>query len=201
METLSKYISPTGKILPRRYTQAVRKGAKEVGKGYKEGAHNGITSVCKGVRGMKQVEVLLVKDVPNLGKAGDVVKVKWGYAKNYLIPKGFALSATESVLKNYENIKKMKELSLQRRKRRMEKLARELSKEKLLFVLKVNEEGKPYGSVSSADIVKKLKEKGYNIDRSMVQIDSISEFGTFQIPIKLHPEVVANLKIVVEPER
>jgi large subunit ribosomal protein L9 len=150
---------------------------------------------------MKQVEVLLVKDVPNLGKAGDVVKVKWGYAKNYLIPKGLALSATESVLKNYENIKKMKELSLQRRKKKMEKLASELSKEKLLFVLKVNEEGKPYGSVSSSDIVKKLKEKGYNIDRSMVQIDSISEFGTFQIPIKLHPEVVANLKIVVEPER
>jgi large subunit ribosomal protein L9 len=150
---------------------------------------------------MKQVEVLLVKDVPNLGKAGDVVKVRWGYAKNYLIPKGFALSATESVLKSYENIKKMKEISLQRKKKKMEKLARELSKEKLLFVLKVNEEGKPYGSVSSSDIVKKLKEKGYNIDRSMVQIDSISEFGTFQIPIKLHPEVVANLKIVVEPER
>ena len=150
---------------------------------------------------MKQVEILLVKDVPNLGKAGDVVKVKWGYAKNYLISKGFALLATESVLKSYENIKKMKELSLQRKKKRMEKLAGELSKEKLLFVLKVNEEGKPYGSVSSADIVKKLKEKGYNIDRSMVQIDSISEFGTFQIPIKLHPEVVANLKIVVEPER
>jgi large subunit ribosomal protein L9 len=150
---------------------------------------------------MKQLEILLVKDVPNLGKAGDVVKVKWGYAKNYLIPKGFALLATESVLKSYENIKKMKELSLQRKKKRMEKLASELSKEKLLFVLKVNEEGKPYGSVSSADIVKKLKEKGYNIDRSTVQIDSISEFGTFQIPIKLHPEVVANLKIVVEPER
>jgi large subunit ribosomal protein L9 len=150
---------------------------------------------------MKQVEILLVKDVPNLGKAGDVVKVKWGYAKNYLIPKGFALLATESVLKNYENIKKMKELSLQRKKKRMEKLASELSKDKLLFVLKVNEEGKPYGSVSSADIVKKLKEKGYNIDRSMVQVDSIAEFGTFQIPIKLHPEVVANLKIVVEPER
>jgi len=150
---------------------------------------------------MKQVEVLLVKDVPNLGKAWNVVKVKWGYAKNYLIPKGFALLATESVLKSYENIKKMKELSLQRRKKKMEKLASELSKEKLLFVLKVNEEGKPYGSVSFADIVKKLKEKGYNIDRSMVQIDSISEFGTFQIPIKLHPEVVANLKIVVEPER
>jgi len=150
---------------------------------------------------MKQVEVLLVKDVPNLGKAWNVVKVKWGYAKNYLIPKGFALLATESVLKSYENIKKMKELSLQRKKKKMEKLASEISKEKLLFVLKVNEEGKPYGSVSSADIVKKLKEKGYNIDRSMVQIDSISEFGTFQIPIKLHPEVVANLKIVVEPER
>ncbi|MCC6012063.1 50S ribosomal protein L9 [Candidatus Caldipriscus sp.] len=150
---------------------------------------------------MKQVEVLLVKDVPNLGKAGDVVKVRWGYAKNYLILKGFALLATESVLKSYENIKKMKEISLQRKKKRMEKLAGELSKEKLLFVLKVNEEGKPYGSVSSSDIVKKLKEKGYNIDRSMVQIDSISEFGTFQIPIKLHPEVVANLKIVVEPER
>ena len=150
---------------------------------------------------MKQVEILLIKDVPNLGKSGDVVKVRWGYAKNYLIPKGFALFATKSVLNTYENIKRMREISLQNKKRKMERLAREISKEKLLFVLKVNEEGKPYGSISSADIARKLKEKGYNVDRSMIQMDSLSEFGTFQIPIKLHPEVMANLKVVVEPEK
>jgi ribosomal protein L9 len=150
---------------------------------------------------MKQVEILLIKDVPNLGKSGDVVKVRWGYAKNYLIPKGFALFATKSVLNTYENIKRMREISLQNKKRKMERLAREISKEKLLFVLKVNEEGKPYGSISSADIARKLKEKGYNVDRSMIQMESLSEFGTFQIPIKLHPEVMANLKVVVEPEK
>ncbi len=150
---------------------------------------------------MKQVDILLIKDVPNLGKAGSIVKVRWGYAKNYLIPKGFALFATESVIKTYENTKRMKELSLRNKKRKMEKLAQEISKEKLLFVLKVNEEGKPYGSVGPADIARKLREKGYNIDKSMIQMENISDFGTFQIPVKLHPEVLANLRIVVEPER
>ncbi len=150
---------------------------------------------------MKYMNILLVKDVPKLGKAGSVVKVKWGYAKNYLIPKGFAVEATESVLKSHENMQKMRQLSLQRKKKKMEKLASEISKQKLLFILKTNEEGKPYGSVSPSDIANKLKEKGIDVDKNMVQTEPISEFGTFQVPIKLHPEVVATVKVVVEPER
>lgn len=150
---------------------------------------------------MKHISVFLLKDVPTLGKAGNVVKVKWGYAKNYLIPKGLAVEATESVLKSYENIQKMRQLSLQRKKKRMEKLASEISKQKLLFILKTNEEGKPYGSVTPLDIANKLKEMGINVDKNMVETKPISEFGTFQVPIKLHPEVEAKLKVVVEPER
>lgn len=150
---------------------------------------------------MKYMNVFLVRDVPKLGKAGSVVKVKWGYAKNYQIPKGFAVEATESVLKSYENMQKMRQLSLQRKKKRLEKLASEISKQKLLFILKTNEEGKPYGSVSPSDIANKLKEKGIGVDRNMVQTEPISEFGTFQVPIKLHPEIVATVKVVVEPEK
>lgn len=150
---------------------------------------------------MKRIDVLLLRDVNNLGKAGSVVKVKWGYAKNYLIPKGLALEATESLIKSYENQKKMREISMQKRKKKAEKLASTLSKEKLVFVLKTNEEGKPFGSITPSNIAQKLKEKGYPIEKNMIQSENIAEFGTFNIPIKLHPEVVAQVKVVVEPEK
>jgi large subunit ribosomal protein L9 len=150
---------------------------------------------------MKQVNVLLVKDVPKLGKAGDIVKVRWGYAKNYLIPKGFALEATPSVLKHWENQKKMKELSLKRKKGRMEQLAKKLSGERLLFVLKTNEEGKPFGSVSAKDVADKLRELGYEVDKSQILLEEgISDFGTHDVEVKLHPEVVARVKVRVEAE-
>ena len=150
---------------------------------------------------MKQVNVLLVKDVPKLGKAGDIVRVRWGYAKNYLIPKGFALEATPSVVKQWENQRRMKELSLKRKKGRMEQLARRLSGERLLFVLKTNEEGKPFGSVSAKDVADKLKELGYEIERSQVLLEEgLTEFGTHDVEIKLHPEVVARVKVRLEPE-
>ncbi len=150
---------------------------------------------------MKQVNVLLVKDVPKLGKAGDIVRVRWGYAKNYLIPKGFALEATPSVVKQWENQRRMKELSLKRKKGRMEQLARRLSGERLLFVLKTNEEGKPFGSVSAKDVADKLKELGYDIERSQVLLEEgLTEFGTHDVEIKLHPEVVARVKVRLEPE-
>ncbi len=150
---------------------------------------------------MKQVNVLLVKDVPKLGKAGDIVKVRWGYAKNYLIPKGFALEATPSVIKHWENQRKMKELSLKRKKGKMERVAKRLSGERLLFVLKTNEEGKPFGSVSVKDIADKLREMGYDVDRSQVLLEEgITEFGTHEVEVKLHPEVTAKIKVKVEPE-
>ena len=150
---------------------------------------------------MKQVSVLLVKDVPKLGKAGDIVKVRWGYAKNYLIPRGFALEATPSVIKQWENQRKMKELSLKRKKSRMEQVAKKLAGERLLFVLKTNEEGKPFGSVSAKDVADKLRELGYEIERSQVLLDEgLTEFGTHEVEIKLHPEVIAKVKVRVEPE-
>ncbi len=150
---------------------------------------------------MKQVNVLLVQDVPKLGKAGDVVRVRWGYAKNYLIPKGLALEATPSVLKMWENQKKMKELSLKRKRKKMEELAKRLSKEKLLFVLKANEDGKPFGSVSAKDISRKLKEMGYDVEHSQVLLeDNIGEFGSFEVGVKLHPEVIAKVRVKVEAE-
>ncbi|NPB03296.1 MAG: 50S ribosomal protein L9 [Thermotogae bacterium] len=151
---------------------------------------------------MKQVSVLLLQDVPKLGKAGDIVKVRWGYAKNYLIPKGLAQEATPSVLKRWENERKMKELSLKRRKKRMETLAKKLSGERLLFVLKTNEEGKPFGSVSAKDVADKLKEMGYDISRSQILIDEgLTEFGTHEVEVRLHPEVTAKVKVRLEAEK
>jgi len=90
---------------------------------------------------------------------------------------------------------------MQKRKKKAEKLASTLSKEKLVFVLKTNEEGKPFGSITPSNIAQKLKEKGYPIEKNMIQSENIAEFGTFNIPIKLHPEVVAQVKVVVEPEK
>ncbi|NPA80868.1 MAG: 50S ribosomal protein L9 [Thermotogae bacterium] len=150
---------------------------------------------------MKLVNVLLLKDVPKLGKAGDVVRVRWGYAKNYLIPRGLAVEATPSVLKQWENRQRMKEISLKKRKAKMEQVAKRLAGERLQFVLKTNEEGKPFGSVSAKDVADKLREMGYEVEKSQVLLEeAIGEFGTHEVEIKLHPEVVAKVKVKVDPE-
>jgi large subunit ribosomal protein L9 len=150
---------------------------------------------------MPLMELLLKEDVDNLGARGDLVKVKPGYGRNYLLPRGLAIQATPG---------NKKQIELQR-KALLKKEAVELGaatqqadllKEVTLeFARKVGEHGILYGSVTSMDIAEAFAAKGYEIDRRRVLLkDPIKEPGEFEVPVKLHREVTTNVKVVVRNE-
>ena len=147
---------------------------------------------------MAQVKIILREDVNKLGNAGDVVSVKPGYARNYLLPTGKASIATEARVQELEHQKRViaekvaKELKdLNAAKDRLEQLALEVEAQ-------VGEEGKLFGSVTAANVAELLAEKGFEIDRRKIELgEPIKEAGQHQVPIKLHREVVANVKLEV----
>ncbi len=150
---------------------------------------------------MALMELLLKEDVENLGARGDLVKVRSGYGRNYLLPRGLAIQATPANLKQIE----MQRKSLLKR----EAAERETAVQQaelvqgvtLEFARKVGDHGILYGSVTSMDIAEALANKGYEIDRRRVLLkDPIKETGEYEVPVKLHREVTANLKVVVKSE-
>lgn len=144
------------------------------------------------------MRIILLEKVEGLGERGDIVEVKDGYARNFLIPKKLALAATPSNLKVYETEKRMRELKEAREKERMEKLAKKLSKVSIAIAVRVGEDDKVFGSVGVNDILDALKKKGIVLEKSNIKLDEhIKELGTFKIPVKLHPEVEATVKVQV----
>uniref|UniRef100_A0A7C3MJV1 Large ribosomal subunit protein bL9 n=1 Tax=Dictyoglomus thermophilum TaxID=14 RepID=A0A7C3MJV1_DICTH len=152
---------------------------------------------------MKKIKVMLLKDVDNLGKKGDVINVSDGYARNYLLPKGLAREVNEGLLENL----KLQEIS---KKKKEEKLIEKFRKEKELlekntYVVKakVGETGKLFGSITSKDVADIINEKlKLGIDKKQVELDEpIKSLGEYEVTIKLHPQVVAKAKIIVEAEK
>ena len=142
------------------------------------------------------MEVILIKDMDNLGYANDIVNVKPGYANNYLIPQGFAKAATASAKKVLaENLKQRAHKDakiLADAQALAEKIAN------LPLVVKVKaEEGKIFGSVTSADIAAALAEKEIVVDRKVISVDSIKTVGEYEASVKLHREVKATIKFTV----
>ncbi|PYP17194.1 MAG: 50S ribosomal protein L9 [Gemmatimonadetes bacterium] len=147
------------------------------------------------------MEIILREDVQHLGKVGEVVKVKDGYARNYLLPKGLAYPATEANKKKiaYEG----ERLSKQRagEKSAAETEATKLADVQLTFAVKVGEEEKLYGSVTASDIQRKLEELGIHVDKRKIDLpEPIRELGDFQIGIKIHPEVRPQVRVTVVKE-
>lgn len=147
------------------------------------------------------MEIILREDVQHLGKAGDVVKVKDGYARNFLLPKGLAYPATEA------NKRKIAyEAERIAKQRAAEKLAAEseatnLAGVRLNFVVKVGEEDKLYGSVTAGDIQRKLEEAGFHIDKRKVDLpEPIRALGEFRVGIKVHPDVRPEIVVSVIKE-
>ncbi len=145
------------------------------------------------------MEVILIKDMDNLGYANDIVNVKPGYANNYLIPQGFAKAATASAKKVLaENLKQRAHKDakiLADAQALAEKIAN------LPLVVKVKaEEGKLFGTVTSADIATALAEKEIVVDRKVISVDSIKTVGEYEASVKLHREVKAVVKISVVAE-
>jgi len=150
---------------------------------------------------MPLMELLLKEDVDNLGARGDLVKVKPGYGRNYLLPRGLAIQATPGNKKQIELQRKtiLKKEAVERDTATQQ--ADLLKDVTLEFARKVGEHGILYGSVTSMDIAEALAAKGYEIDRRRVLLkEPIKEPGEFEAPIKLHREVTTNVKVVVKRE-
>jgi len=147
------------------------------------------------------MKVVLVKDVEGLGFFGDIVNVKDGYAMNYLIPRGLALPATEGNIRHIQTILEQKKRKLEREKKKAEEIAKKLDGLVLEIRKPAGERGKLFGSVTAADVVNALKEKGIEIERkNVVFYHPIKEVGVFPIKIRLHKDVSVEIKLDVKPE-
>ncbi len=147
------------------------------------------------------MKVVLLDNVPSLGKAGDLVKVSDGYGRNYLIPQKKAVPATEKSLKVIEHQKRLVQQRMDKAKKDAEKVGREIEKLSCTFAKTVGESGKLFGSVTSMDIESYLKENGIEVDRKKIALEEpIKNLGMFTVPIKLHPDVTAQLKVWVVQE-
>ena len=146
------------------------------------------------------MEIILLTDIANLGHKDDIVDVKQGYGRNYLIPQGYAILATPSARKVVaENLRQRahKEAKL---KAEAEEIAAQLAEVKLTIGAKTSSTGKIFGSVNSIMISESLKEKGFDIDRKKIVLKDVKEVGTYTALIKLHREVKVDVEFEVISE-
>jgi large subunit ribosomal protein L9 len=147
------------------------------------------------------MEIILREDVQHVGKAGEVVKVKDGYARNYLLPKGLAYPATDANKKRVQF--ESDRLATQRaaEKTAAEAEAATLADVRLTFPMKVGEEEKLYGSVTAGDIQRKLEELGHHVDKRKIDLhEPIRDLGEFRVGVKIHAEVRPEILVTVVKE-
>jgi large subunit ribosomal protein L9 len=147
------------------------------------------------------MEVILREHVDNLGKRGEVVKVADGYARNYLLPRKLALPATEGNKKHVERERKIVDAREATERQSAAALAARLAEVEITIARRVGETDHLYGSVTAADIAENLKEQGVEVDRrKLILPEPIKTLGEFSVPLKLHREVTAPLKVRVVRE-
>ncbi|MBS3920873.1 MAG: 50S ribosomal protein L9 [Deltaproteobacteria bacterium] len=147
------------------------------------------------------MQVILLEDIPSLGKVGDQVKVSDGYGRNFLIPKKKAVFATEKNLKALQHEKALVQHRLGKMKKDAVKMAQEIENLSCTFAKTVGESGKLFGSVTSMEIEAFLKENGMEVDRKKIVLEEpIKNLGMHTVAIKLQPEVIAQLKVWVVQE-
>ena len=148
------------------------------------------------------MKVVLTQDVEGKGFFGDVIEVKDGFARNYLIPRGLALPATEGNIRHVQEILRQRARKSEREKKNAQKLAKKLEGLTVEIPKPVGEGGKLFGSVTPSDVVEKLREQGIEIERKMVIFPhKIREVGIYPVTIRLHREVQVEIKIDVKPEQ
>ncbi|MBI4169953.1 MAG: 50S ribosomal protein L9 [Acidobacteria bacterium] len=147
------------------------------------------------------MRVVLKEDIDKLGRRGAIVKVADGYARNFLLPKGKALLATDGNLKTIDRERRRYVVRVAKEKEEMENLARRIGAVSCTLVRKVGEHDVLYGSVTAADIAEYLEREGIAVDKRRIQIgEPIKSLGIYSVPIKLHPEVRAEVKVWVVKE-
>ncbi|MGH7287607.1 MAG: 50S ribosomal protein L9, partial [Myxococcota bacterium] len=148
---------------------------------------------------MAQVKVILREDIPRLGDAGEVVSVRPGFARNFLLPQGKAILATEASVKALEHHQRVISDKVSREKKALDGDRSRLEAIVLEVAVRVGEEGKLFGSVTAAQIAELLVEKGVTVDRRKIELaEPIREVGEHRVPVRLHREVLAQVRLNVK---
>ena len=149
---------------------------------------------------MPSTQIILTENIPGLGAEADVVKVKRGFARNFLLPQGKAYEVTKSSMRQLDMLKAKRAQREAKELNDAEEIARRIGKSKMIFTLETGETGKAFGSVTSNDIAMRLKnEVGADIERHRIVLESpIKSTGEHEISIKLHPDVTATMKFTVK---
>jgi len=146
------------------------------------------------------MEVILREHVDNLGRRGDVVRVADGYARNYLLPRKLALPVTEANRRQIERERKVAEVREAQEKQDAESLAARMAEAELVFARRVGENETLYGSVTAADIAEALGEKQFEVEkRRVVLAEPLKQLGEFEVPVRIHRDVAATVKVRVVP--
>lgn len=147
------------------------------------------------------MKVILLEHIENLGKKGEIVNVKRGYARNYLVPRDYAIYGTPANMKRLGSIQDELKVAEEKKLAELKNLAEKIASIKLTFDRKVDDQGSMFGSVSENDIVIALKEQGVEVLRSAIQMEHhVKELGEHTVQLRLHKEVLANLSFVVSVE-
>ena len=147
------------------------------------------------------IEVILKEHVEHLGERGDVVKVAPGYARNYLLPRHLALAVTAGNKKQIEHEKKVAAAKAAEERAVAQALATRFAQTEVSFTRRAGENSQLFGSVTSADIAEALAAQGFEIDRRKIQLaDAIKAVGEFNVPVRLHRDVTAQIKVLVAAE-
>jgi large subunit ribosomal protein L9 len=146
------------------------------------------------------VELLLTENVPSLGKQGEIVRVKTGYARNYLIPQGLGTVATGQNKRLVELHRQRQQATLDIKLANLRKLAGEIAKYSVTLEANATEDGHLYGSIGARDISQALKKAGYAVEPEHVNLDGpLKELGMYTVKVQLHPEVDTEVKVWVVP--
>ena len=147
------------------------------------------------------MDLILLKDVEKLGKAGEQVTVKGGFGRNYLLPRSLAVAATPGNVRLAQRRKKTQEVKEERKGEEAQKLARRLSSISVTIVKKAGPDDKLFGALTSADIASALEEEGIGVDRKDIQIpDTVKKLGVYTVDVRLHAGISGKLKVWVVKE-
>jgi large subunit ribosomal protein L9 len=147
------------------------------------------------------MKLILREDVENLGKGGELVEVRPGYGRNFLIPRGLAVLANAKNVRELDHQKKVAEAKAAKLKQSAEAVAKRLAETPVTLTRKVGEQDKLYGSVTALDIVEALAARGLQIDRRSIDLaEPIKTVGDHEVPVKLHREVIGKAKVKVAAE-
>ncbi len=149
---------------------------------------------------MPSTQIILTENIPGLGAEADVVKVRRGFARNFLLPQGKAYEVTKSTMRKLDMLKAKRAEREAKELNEAEEIARRIGKSKMIFTLETGESGKAFGSVTANDIAMRLKnEVGAEIERHRIVLEHpIKSTGEHELSIKLHPEVTATMKFTVK---